>query len=81
MPFGLELLAWIVVVSLPRFSSCPCSSLVLVTGFLEPKSICFFVCVHFLAINGKFDRSFLHGWRQQVGFGLEQNLAHGMHLT
>ena len=61
MPFLLELLALIVVVFLPKYSSCPRSSLVLVIGFSEPKSIWFSVCVGFLAVDGKFDRYFLHG--------------------
>ena len=81
MPFGLELLALIVVVFLPKCSSCPRSSLVLVIGFLEPISVWFSICVGFLAVDGKFDRHFLHGGIQQVGIGVEQNLAHGMRLT
>ena len=77
MPFGLELLALIVVVLLPKCSSC----LVLVIGFSEPKSVWFSVCVGFLAVDGKFDRHFLDGGIQQVGIGVELNLAHGMRLT
>ena len=61
MPFGLELLVLIVVVFLPKLSSCRRSSLVLVIGFSEPKSVWFSICVGFLVMDGKFDRHFLHG--------------------